>query len=213
MDVLLDTLATWPGALWLQGSGTAYLFLNAAHILGLGLLLGAIVPLDLRLAGLWRELPLHILLPFSSRAAAAGLSLVVVTGLWLFTVRARTSIWTIQRFSSNCACCYWPWAISPGSMAAPHWHAACTTARSAPDCACAPPLRRCCGAGCCWPGAGSVFCRGRALSRAADVKPPVFASAWCMACPHGSGLHRLLGISCKRMKLFNMRCALARAII
>lgn len=87
MDGVLDTLAAWPGALWLRASGTAYLFVNAAHILGLGLLLGAIVPLDLRLAGLWRQLPLQVLLPFSSRAAAAGLGLALVTGLWLFTVR------------------------------------------------------------------------------------------------------------------------------
>lgn len=87
MDAVLDALAAWPGALWLQGSGTAYLFLNAAHILGLGLLLGAIVPLDLRLAGLWRQLPLQVLLPYSSRAAAAGLVLALATGLWLFTVR------------------------------------------------------------------------------------------------------------------------------
>ena len=87
MGAVLDALAAWPGALWLQGSSTAYLFLNAAHILGLGLLLGAIVPLDLRLAGLWRQLPLQVLLPFSSRAAAAGLVLALATGLWLFTVR------------------------------------------------------------------------------------------------------------------------------
>lgn len=87
MGAVLDALAAWPGALWLQSSGTAYLFLNAAHILGLGLLLGAIVPLDLRLAGLWRQLPLQVLLPFSSRAAAAGLVLALATGLWLFTVR------------------------------------------------------------------------------------------------------------------------------
>lgn len=87
MEGLLDSLAAWPGALWLRSSGTAYLFLNAAHILGLGLLLGAIVPLDLRLAGLWRNVPLPVLLPFSSRAAAAGLGLAVATGLWLFTVR------------------------------------------------------------------------------------------------------------------------------
>jgi len=87
MEAVLDALAAWPGALWLQGSSTAYLFLNAAHILGLGLLLGAIVPLDLRLAGLWRQLPLQVLLPFSSRAAAAGLVLALATGLWLFTVR------------------------------------------------------------------------------------------------------------------------------
>ena len=53
----LDWLAAWPGAVWLQNSGTAYLFVNAAHILGIGLLLGAILPLDLHLLGLLRSSP------------------------------------------------------------------------------------------------------------------------------------------------------------
>jgi len=83
----LTNLAAWPGARWLQGSGTAYLWVNAAHIAGVGLLLGAIVPLDLRLAGLWRHLPLPVLLPWLSRCAATGLGLALLTGLWLFTVR------------------------------------------------------------------------------------------------------------------------------
>ena len=54
----LDALAGWPGARWLQGSGTAYLIVNALHILGIGLLVGAILPLDLRLAGFFRRVPL-----------------------------------------------------------------------------------------------------------------------------------------------------------
>ena len=86
LAAVLNTVATWPGAVWLQGSGTAYLCVNAAHILGVALLIGAIVPLDLRLAGLWRQVPLSVLLPFLSRAAATGLALALVTGLWLFTV-------------------------------------------------------------------------------------------------------------------------------
>lgn len=84
---ILAALGRWPGALWLQSSGTAYLFVNAAHILGVGLLLGAILPLDLRLAGLIRGGPLAVLGPFLTRAAACGLALALVTGAWLFTVR------------------------------------------------------------------------------------------------------------------------------
>lgn len=87
LAALLSSLAAWPGARWLQGSDTAYLCVNAAHIAGLGLLLGAIVPLDLRLAGLWRQLPLLVLFPLLSRTAATGLSLALLTGLWLFSVR------------------------------------------------------------------------------------------------------------------------------
>jgi hypothetical protein len=48
---LLDWLAAWPGAVLLQQPGIAYLFVNAAHILGIGLLLGSILPFDLHLIG------------------------------------------------------------------------------------------------------------------------------------------------------------------
>lgn len=84
---LAGWLGSWPGAALLRASGTAYLLVNAAHILGIGLLLGAILPLDLRLAGLFRSAPLDLLGPFLLRAAAIGLGLALVTGFVLFTVR------------------------------------------------------------------------------------------------------------------------------
>lgn len=85
----VDWLATWPGAVLLQRSGTTYLFVNAAHIAGVGLLIGGILPLDLRLAGWLRGVPLAVIGPFLSRSAAAGLALAIATGLWLFTVKPR----------------------------------------------------------------------------------------------------------------------------
>ncbi|WP_225783621.1 DUF2214 domain-containing protein [Xenophilus sp. Marseille-Q4582] len=87
MDAWLSLLGTWPGGRWLQGSGTAYLFVNTVHLLGLALLLGAIVPLDLRLAGGLRGEGLPLLARALSRTAAAGLALALPTGLWLFSVR------------------------------------------------------------------------------------------------------------------------------
>jgi len=84
---LVDWIGNWPGAVALQRSGTAYLLVNAAHILGLGVLVGAILPLDLRLLGFFRRVPLHVIGPFLSRAAATGLALAIATGLWLFTVK------------------------------------------------------------------------------------------------------------------------------
>jgi hypothetical protein len=84
---MLEAIGAWPGALWLQQSGTAYLFVNAAHILGLGILLGGILPLDLRLLGLFERFPLTVLGPFLTRVAATGLSLAALTGLWLFSVK------------------------------------------------------------------------------------------------------------------------------
>jgi hypothetical protein len=72
----------------LRQSFWAYPIVNAGHIVGLALLFGAIVPLDLRLLGVWREVPLalinHMLLPVT----LTGLALVLVTGPLLFSVRA-----------------------------------------------------------------------------------------------------------------------------
>ena len=84
--VAVDWIGHWPGARWLQQSGTAYLFVNAAHILGLGLLLGAMLPLDVRLV-LGRADPvLSVLAPVAIRTAAVGLALAMLTGAWLFSV-------------------------------------------------------------------------------------------------------------------------------
>lgn len=87
MQGLLQAIGSWPGAVLLQGSGTAYLLVNACHILGIGLLIGAIVPLDLKLLGLFPRAPLTVLGPFLSRAAALGVGVAIVTGLWLFSVK------------------------------------------------------------------------------------------------------------------------------
>lgn len=84
---LVEWIAAWPGAMLLQRSGMAYLLVNAAHILGVGLLVGAVLPLDLRLLGLFRGVPLAVIGPFLSRAAATGVGLAIVTGLWLFSVK------------------------------------------------------------------------------------------------------------------------------
>jgi hypothetical protein len=84
---LVAGLAAWPGAALIRQSGTAYLFVNAAHILGIGLLVGAIVPLDLRLLGFFRAVPLAAIGPFLRRSAAVGLALALTTGFWLFSVK------------------------------------------------------------------------------------------------------------------------------
>ena len=83
---LIEALGAWPGAALLQGSGTAYLLVNAAHILGVALIVGAIAPLDLRLLGLFSSAPLAALAPPLTRTAGFGVALALVTGSWLFTV-------------------------------------------------------------------------------------------------------------------------------
>jgi hypothetical protein len=87
MTAFLQSIAGWPGAVFLQDHWVAYLIVNAAHILGIGLLLGAILPLDLCLLRSVRGRELPVLGPFLVRAAATGTALAVITGLWLFSVR------------------------------------------------------------------------------------------------------------------------------
>jgi len=84
---IVDWIAAWPGAVLLQESGTAYLFVNAAHIVGIALLIGAILPLDLRLIGCFQTVPVSVIGPFLSRVAAAGATWAALTGLWLFSVK------------------------------------------------------------------------------------------------------------------------------
>jgi hypothetical protein len=84
---VIEAIAGWPGAVWLRQSPTAYLFVNAAHILGIATLLGAILPLDLRLLGFFRRFPAEVLAPFLVRSAATGLCLAVLTGAWLFSLK------------------------------------------------------------------------------------------------------------------------------
>jgi hypothetical protein len=84
---LVEWISAWPGAVLLQRSGTAYLLVNALHILGVGLLIGGVVPLDLRLAGFLRGVPLAAIGPFMVRSAVTGFVVAVVTGAWLFSVK------------------------------------------------------------------------------------------------------------------------------
>lgn len=72
----------------LRASVWVYPLVNAAHLLGVALLLGAIIPLDLRLLGVWRALPLAPLWQVLTRSAATGLVLAVVFGAVLFTAHA-----------------------------------------------------------------------------------------------------------------------------
>jgi hypothetical protein len=72
----------------LRGSTWAYPLINAGHLLGVAMLLGAIIPLDLRLLGFWPTAPLAALWRILTRTAAAGLCLALVCGALLFSARA-----------------------------------------------------------------------------------------------------------------------------
>jgi hypothetical protein len=84
---VLQALGEWPVAAALRQSGIAYPLVNAAHIISIGLLLGAITTLDLRLLGLFQAHPVGQLGPPLWRVAACGLALAAVTGFLLFSTR------------------------------------------------------------------------------------------------------------------------------
>lgn len=84
---LLQALGDSGLAAWLRLPGPAYPLANAAHILSLGLLIGSVAVLDLRLLGVIRSAPVSALGPVLSRAAAVGLLAAMATGVALLSVR------------------------------------------------------------------------------------------------------------------------------
>lgn len=72
----------------LRSSTYFYPLINAGHILGVSLLVGSVVPLDLRLLGLWRHYPVMVFLNVLRLTAAAGLALAVGFGVLLFATSA-----------------------------------------------------------------------------------------------------------------------------
>ena len=76
----------------LRNSVWSYPLVNAAHILGVALLVGSIVPLDLRLLGAWRSAPLAPLWNILTRTAGAGFLLAIIFGMLLFITRATEYI-------------------------------------------------------------------------------------------------------------------------
>jgi hypothetical protein len=95
----------WLGAI--QGSDIAtalrfsrwgYAAVNTAHVLGIALLVGAIIPLDLRLVGCWPAVPREALIRVLVPVAATGLALAVSAGLLLFSIRAGdyAALWVFR---------------------------------------------------------------------------------------------------------------------
>jgi len=73
----------------LRGSRWGYAFTNATHILGIALLVGATIPLQLRFLGLWSSVPRHLIVRVLTPVAATGFAIAVTAGLLLFSVRAQ----------------------------------------------------------------------------------------------------------------------------
>lgn len=92
MDSLASFAASVEGTAFVKAlkfSPYGYAMANLAHVLGIALLVGAIVPMDLRLLGVRRDLDLSALTRLLAPVAALGLLIAVSAGLVLFSVRAQ----------------------------------------------------------------------------------------------------------------------------
>jgi hypothetical protein len=89
VDDLLSALQAMPFAQYLRTARWGYAVLNTAHVLGIAVLVGAILPLDLRLLGFWPRIPRDELARILVPVSVAGLVLAAVTGPLLFAMRAK----------------------------------------------------------------------------------------------------------------------------
>jgi hypothetical protein len=69
---------------WARATPWAYPYANVLHVVGVAMLVGGIGAVDLRVAGLWRRLPLNALSRALTPVAVAGLVLQVMSGVVLF---------------------------------------------------------------------------------------------------------------------------------
>lgn len=88
MTELLAGIEALAVAEHLRVSRWTYPVVNGLHILGLALLYGAVVPLDLRLLGLWKSADVADLSRVLVPVGAAGLAVTLGTGLLLFATQA-----------------------------------------------------------------------------------------------------------------------------
>lgn len=88
LETFLASVEASIPAVLLRKSLWVYPAVNTGHILGIALLFGGVIPLDLRLIGLWSKVPLAPLLQVLMRTAAVGATLAVSCGGLLFITRA-----------------------------------------------------------------------------------------------------------------------------
>jgi hypothetical protein len=84
----LTAIEGLPPVVELRHGRWSYAAVNAGHIVGISLLFGAIVPLDLRLMGCWRSVSVRTLARILVPVAATGLVLALAAGALLFSIRA-----------------------------------------------------------------------------------------------------------------------------
>lgn len=88
LEPALLSVEDWAFVAALRNSTFLYPLVNAGHILGVALLVGGIVPMDLRLLGLWCHYPVMVFVGVLRITSALGLGLAVVCGVLLFATAA-----------------------------------------------------------------------------------------------------------------------------
>lgn len=88
MEALLAAVEASGPAAALRTARWGYAGVNAAHILGIALLVGPILALDLRMLGLWRSIPIAPLAAVLRPVAATGVAIATLAGVALFSVQA-----------------------------------------------------------------------------------------------------------------------------
>lgn len=83
----LQALHDWEVAAAIRRSLYVYPAINALHIFSIGLLVGGIVPADLRMLGLFQTVPLAPFLRLMTAFAATGLAMAIMSGVVLFSVQ------------------------------------------------------------------------------------------------------------------------------
>ncbi|MDP2618947.1 MAG: DUF2214 domain-containing protein [Hyphomicrobiales bacterium] len=83
----LTALHDWDVAALVRRSVYIYPFVNAGHIFSLTLLIGGILPADLRLLGLFQGVAAGPFIRLMTAISATGLTFAIATGFFLFSVQ------------------------------------------------------------------------------------------------------------------------------
>lgn len=89
LGVAASYLQNSEAARLMRRSPYLYPFVNFGHVVGIALLFGAILPLDLRLMGFWKSVPLYDLKRVLVPVSVLGVLVTVATGVLMISVRAN----------------------------------------------------------------------------------------------------------------------------
>ncbi|MEM7428672.1 MAG: DUF6644 family protein [Pseudomonadota bacterium] len=88
IEQLIQALEASGAAGYIRKSRWSHAVLDAVHIFGIALTVGAAIPLSLRLLSVWRTIPAEAVARVLVPCAATGLVIAAGSGVLLFSVRA-----------------------------------------------------------------------------------------------------------------------------